>query len=128
VFLAPFIGYTVAALLNNKLHMHYGQRGIAFIGPSVKIIAYVVTCLHPPYPVIPIILILTGLGNGLQDGAWNAWVGNMESANELMGILHGAYGLGATVGPLIATAMVTKAALPWYRWYYVLVSYLKFQS
>jgi fucose permease len=85
-------------------------------------VAFLVTCLHPPYPVIPIIMMLAGYGAGLQDGAWNAWVGNMESANELMGILHGAYGLGATIGPLVATAMVTKANLPWYQWYYVLVS------
>lgn len=102
--------------------MHFGQRGIAFIAPCSKIIAYLVTCNHPPYPVIPIILGLAGFGNGLEDGAWNAWVGNMESANELMGILHGAYGLGATISPLIATTMVTKAALPWYRYYYILVN------
>ncbi len=102
--------------------MHFGQRGVATIAPCCKIIGFVIICNHPPYPVIPVILILAGFGNGLEDGAWNAWVGNMENANELMGILHGAYGLGATIAPLIATAMVTKAALPWYSFYYVLVS------
>lgn len=51
-------------------------------------------------------------GNGLEDGGWNAWIGNMESANELLGLLHGAYGLGATISPLIATSMVTKGDLP----------------
>jgi fucose permease len=45
----------------------------------------------------------------------------MCNANELMGILHGAYGLGATIGPLIATAMITKAGLQWYAWYYVMI-------
>lgn len=102
--------------------MHFGQRGIAVAAPVAKIIAYVVTCNHPPYPVLPIVLIFSGFGNGIQDGAWNAWIGNMQSANELMGILHGAYGLGATIGPLIATAMVTRAALPWYTFYYIMVS------
>lgn len=47
--------------------------------------------------------MLAGFGNGLEDGGWNAWIGNMESANELLGFLHGAYGLGATISPLIAT-------------------------
>ena len=46
--------------------------------------------------------------NGIEDSAWNAWVGNMHRANELLGFLHGAYGLGATIGPLVATAMVTR--------------------
>ena len=51
-------------------------------------------------------------GIGLEDGGWNAWIGNMESANELLGFLHGAYGLGATISPLIATSIVTKGGLP----------------
>jgi len=36
--------------------------------------------------------------------------------------LHGAYGLGAAISPLIATAMVTKADLLWYNFYYLMVS------
>jgi fucose permease len=121
IFLSPFAGYTLAALMINKIHMHFGQLGVATIGPMCKLIAYVITCVHPPFPVIPIIFILTGFGNGIEDGAWNAWVGNMENPNELMGLLHGAYGLGATIGPLISTAMVTKGSLQWYTWYYVMV-------
>ncbi len=121
VFLAPFVGYSIAAFVNNKIHMKFGQLGIAFMGPSFRIIAYVITCIHPPYPVLPIIFMVAGFGNGLEDGGWNAWVGNMENANELLGFLHGAYGLGATVSPLVATAMVTKGHLAWYNFYYVMV-------
>jgi len=124
VFLAPFIGYSAAALLNNKVHMRFGQLGVAVIAPTCKIIAYVVTCVHPPYPVLPVIFVLSGFGNGLEDGGWNAWIGNMENANELLGFLHGAYGLGATISPLIATAMVTKGNLQWYTFYYIMVRHL----
>jgi hypothetical protein len=99
VFLAPFVGYSAAALLNNKIHMRWGQLGVAVIAPSCKILAYVVTCVHPPYPVLPVIFMLAGFGNGLEDGGWNAWIGNMQNANELLGFLHGAYGLGATISP-----------------------------
>lgn len=121
VFLAPFLGYTLAAFLNNKIHMRFGQLGVAIIAPLCKIVAFVITCVHPPYPVLPIIFMLSGFGNGLEDGGWNAWIGNMESANELLGFLHGAYGLGATISPLIATSMVTKGGLPWYTFYYIMV-------
>jgi fucose permease len=122
VFLAPFVGYTAAALLNNAIHMRFGQRGIAFIAPVAKIICYVVACTHPPYPVLPVIFAISGFGNGLEDGAWNAWIGNMDKANELLGVLHGAYGLGATLSPLIATTMITKGHLQWYTFYYLMVS------
>ena len=121
VFLAPFLGYTLAAFCNNAVHMRFGQLGIAIISPTCKIIAYVVICVHPPYPVLPVIFMFAGFGIGLADSGWNAWIGNMQNANEMLGILHGCYGLGAAISPLIATAMVTKAHLLWYNFYYLMV-------
>lgn len=120
VFLAPFVGYLLAALSNNLVHHYLGQRGVALIGPVARLIGYIPMCLHPPFPALPPIMLFPGFGNGLEDSAWNAWIGNMESANELLGFLHGSYGLGATIGPLIATAMVTKG-LPWYSYYYIMI-------
>jgi fucose permease len=121
VFLAQFAGYLVAALSNNLVHHHLGQRGVAFLGPIFRLIGYIPIALHPPFGALPVLMAFPGFGGGLEDSAWNAWIGNMQSANELLGILHGAYGLGAAIGPTIATAMVTKAGLPWYLFYWVMV-------
>lgn len=46
----------------------------------------------------------------------------MAHANEMLGFLHGFYGVGATIAPLIATTMMTKGDLPWFYWYYIMVS------
>ncbi|CCC10916.1 unnamed protein product [Sordaria macrospora k-hell] len=121
VFLSPFIGYLLAALFNNLIHHHFGQRGVAILGPLCRLIGFIPMACHPPYPALPVVMLFTGFGNGIEDSAWNAWVGNMKKANELLGIIHGCYGLGATIGPLIATSMVTKGGLEWYTFYYVLV-------
>jgi fucose permease len=121
VFLSPFIGYNTAALMNNWIHMKYGQRGVACAAPVCHLIAYVINCLHPPYPVLVISFMLAGLGNGLEDSAWNAWIGVMDNANEVLGFLHGFYGVGGTIAPLIATTLITKANVPWYYWYYAMV-------
>ncbi|OAQ96352.1 hypothetical protein LLEC1_07868 [Akanthomyces lecanii] len=91
LFAVPFVGYVAAALSNNWIHYKFGQRGVAFIGPICR------------------------------DSGYNAWVGNMHQANELLGLVHGAYGLGATISPLIASAMVTKGHLQWYTFYYVMI-------
>lgn len=123
VFLSPFVGYNVAAILNNTIHLKFGQRGVAFIGPLCHVIAYVVIAVHPPYPVLVVVFILAGLGNGLEDSGWNAWIGAMANANEVLGFLHGCYGLGATIAPLIATTLITKAGLPWYYWYYFMIGF-----
>ncbi|KAK4190319.1 major facilitator superfamily domain-containing protein [Podospora australis] len=121
VFLSPFIGYLLAALLNNLIHHYFGQVGIAVLGPLCRLVGILPLVFHPPYPALPVVLLFTGFGNGIEDSAWNAWVGNMHNANELLGFLHGAYGLGATIGPLIATAMVTKGNLDWWYFYYVML-------
>ena len=67
--------------------------------------------------------MLAGFANGLEDGGWNAYIGNMQNANEMLGILHGAYGLGAVLSPLIATTMITKGSLPWYDFYYIMIGF-----
>lgn len=101
--------------------MTLGQLGIAYIAPGVRLVAYIVISQHPPYPVLVLVFLLAGFGNGLEDAAWNAWIGNMRNANEVLGFLHAAYGLGGTLAPLIATAMITKGHLQWYLFYYIMI-------
>lgn len=119
VFLSPLAGYVTSALINNTLHVRFGQRGIAFLSPAAHLLAYVVVCVHPPYPVLIIAFIFAGFGNGLADAAWNAWIGGMANANELLGVLHACYGLGATLAPTVATSLITKANWKWYQFYYL---------
>lgn len=65
IFLSPFLGYSVAALLNNSVHMRFGQRGIAVLAPGCRLITYIIFSLHPPYPVLVVAFAVTGFGNGM---------------------------------------------------------------
>lgn len=121
VFLSPFAGYTFSALFSDRLHRLGGRRGVAILSPASKLVAYVVIATHPPYPAVVTILALAGVGNGLLDAAWNAWIGTLDHTNQLLGLLHGCYGLGATISPLIATSMITKGHLGWWMFYYIMI-------
>ncbi|KAJ1328177.1 MFS transporter FHS family glucose/mannose:H+ symporter [Microdochium nivale] len=121
LFLSPFVGYTAAALLNNHVHLKFGQRGVAAFTGIAHMVAYIIIATHPPYPVLILAFVFAGLGNGLADAAWNAWIGNMANANEILGLLHGLYGLGAVLAPLIATTLITKAGLGWWYYYYIMI-------
>lgn len=123
VFLPPFAGYVFAALINDLVHKRLGRRGVAIVGPSAHLICYIIAACHPPYPFLVIGFVISGFGNGLVDGAWNAFVGNMQDTNQVMGVLHALFGLGAALAPLIATSMVTKAGLEWYYFYYMMVGH-----
>jgi fucose permease len=121
IFLTPFAGYSIAAFTNARIHVGLGQRGIAIIAPLCHIITYVVLAVHPPWPVLVVINIISGFGNGLTDACFCAWVGAMDKANTIQGFLHATYSVGALFAPLIATNMVVTANLPWYTFYYVMV-------
>ncbi|KAG6013515.1 hypothetical protein E4U54_006640 [Claviceps lovelessii] len=122
VFLSPFLGYVSSALLNNYLHHTLGQRGISLICGGCHLVAYLIIALHPPYGVLVLAFVLAGFGNGVADAAWNAWIGNLANSSELLGLLHGFYGVGGVVSPLIATTMITKAGLPWFSFYYIMIA------
>ena len=62
-----------------------------------------------------------GFGSGIQNAAWNVWIGNMANSNEVLGFFHGFFGVGATISPLIATSLITKAGWEWYSFYYLMV-------
>jgi fucose permease len=102
------------------VHVKFGQRGVAVVAPGCHLVSYIVLAVHPPYPVLVVIFIVVGFGNGLIDAEWCAWIGNMANANEVSGFLQGCYSLGATVAPLVSTAMFTKG-LPWYSFYFIMV-------
>ncbi|EFY91605.1 hypothetical protein MAC_02490 [Metarhizium acridum CQMa 102] len=121
VFLSPFVGYVCSAILNNYLHHKVGQRGIAVICSACHAAAYTIIALHPPYIVLVFAFILAGFGNGVADAAWNAWVGNLASSSELLGLLHACYGVGGAVSPTIATTLIAKANLGWYSFYYIMI-------
>ena len=124
IFFSPLFGFLLAAFFNSRLHRKYGQRGIALTCSTFRLTAYVIIALHPPFPVIVCVYTLLGFGHGLANAAWNAWIGAFANANEVLGVLHGFYGLGATASPLIVSSMVAKANLPWYTFYYLLVRYM----
>ncbi|KAK1494076.1 MFS transporter [Colletotrichum cuscutae] len=121
VFLSPFVGYVLSAALNNYVHLKLGQRGIAVIASTCHIVAYIVISQHPPYPALVAAFVVAGFGNGLSDAGWNAYIGNMARANEVLGFLHAFYGVGGVIAPLIATTMINKANLGWWNFYYFML-------
>ncbi|XWW99878.1 hypothetical protein V2A60_007892 [Cordyceps javanica] len=86
IFLTPFLGYSVAAFTNARIHVRFGQRGIAIMAPLCHVITYAVLASHPPYPVLIVVNAISGF----------------------------------------ATSMVVKAGLPWFNFYYIMISYLRF--
>lgn len=121
VFLVWPVGYVGAAWLNGVVHLRFGQRGIAALGPFFHIVFAAAAALHPPFPLLLVALAVGSLGTGILDGSFCAWAGGVENANVVQGFLHGSYSAGAALGPFLAGTMLEASHLAWYTWYYVLV-------
>ncbi|KXH61841.1 hypothetical protein CNYM01_09036 [Colletotrichum nymphaeae SA-01] len=122
IFLSPFVGYAIASAVNNLMHVHFGQRGVACIAPLCHLIPYLTFSFHPPYPVLVALFVLVGMGNGLADAAWCSFIGQMANSHEMSGILQACYALGATIAPLIATALSAEGQPGWFAFYYVMTA------
>ncbi|KAK7222470.1 hypothetical protein V2G26_010473 [Clonostachys chloroleuca] len=48
----------------------------------------------------------------------------MKPAKTVIGLLHGAFSIGAASGPFLANAITSAAHKPWYNWYYVLTAFV----
>ncbi|RYP86601.1 hypothetical protein DL769_000669 [Monosporascus sp. CRB-8-3] len=123
VFLSPFAGYIASAVSTDYLHRTIGQRGIAMLGSSCHIIAYVIISSHPPYVVLILAFVLAGFGNGVADSAWNAWIGSLANASELLGFMHACYGVGGVVSPSLVALITNKADLEWFWFYRVMIAF-----
>lgn len=121
LFISPVAGFITSTLANHSVHERFGQRGIALIGGSCHIVAYAIASIHPPFPALVIVYNLVGLGSGTKQAAWNSYVGGMQNPNELLGLLHGFYGAGATIMPSVASSLFTKRGWQWYMIYYPLL-------
>ncbi|GKZ25514.1 hypothetical protein AbraIFM66951_001055 [Aspergillus brasiliensis] len=122
LFLSPICGYTLAALLNSEVHIQVGRRGIAFISATCHLLTFSIVSLHPQFPIVVVSFVLSGFGNGLADSGWNAWISSLPRSNELLGMLHGLYGLGAVLSPLIVSGLVTRANVPWFHFYTIMAA------
>jgi fucose permease len=93
---------------------------MAPLASASQIIAYTIACFHPPFYALVVAFAFIGLGAELKNASWNGFISGFKNSNELLGLLHGFYGLGATILPLISSFLLSHG-WKWYVLYYILV-------
>ena len=88
------------------------------ISELLRVLAYAVVASAPPFGVVVAFYFLIGLGQAINLALSQVFCANLVNSTRTLGIFHGCYGIGGTLGPLIATAMVSRGIL-WSRFYFV---------
>ena len=112
------VGAIVAAATTNKTHSSFGRGGAGAIASVCMGLGNLFLALHPPWPVVPVVISLVSYGASGLDPAACAWVGSLRYASGFLGMLQGCFGIGGTIAPLIANAMVQRE-IPYYQYYYI---------
>jgi fucose permease len=93
-----------------------GDAGLlAGVGTALSALALVVEATAPSFWVVAVGFAIFGLGSGAIDAGLNVYAADHFGARRI-NWMHASYGLGATVGPLLATAAL-GGGLGW-RWTY----------
>lgn len=105
IFLIQLLGYTLASLLNERIHSKFGMRGSMLIAASICLIFFVILSLKPSSFIIYVSCVFPlGLAIGILDASGNVLIGNLlVHKNEIMGIMHAIYGAAAMCTPPIVT-------------------------
>jgi fucose permease len=85
------------------------------LGTLLPALALALEALAPSLWVVAIGFVIFGLGFGATDSALNVHASRHFGARQI-NWMHASYGLGATIGPLLVTAILS-AGLSW-RWTY----------
>jgi len=99
-------GYVLAALLNGEVNRRMGLERMLVVAFTLLASALLLYALTPRWVLMVATGVAVGLGIGLIDAGLNTAVAQHECGARLIGPLHGFYGVGAVMGPAIATTVL----------------------
>jgi fucose permease len=99
-------GYGLAAVLSGIVINRLGLGRMLVTALAVLAAALTLYALTPRWDLMVAGGVALGLGIGLIDAGINTALARRQDAARLIGPLHGFYGVGAFIGPLIATTLL----------------------
>ncbi|KAL2836983.1 MFS efflux transporter [Aspergillus pseudoustus] len=121
IFVTNAIGFIAAAPLTDLVEQRLGRGRAYILAEALMGAGYVIIICTPPYPLVVLSFLLIGLGEGMDLAFNNVFCANYGNGTTALGFLHGSYGLGGTVGPLIGTAIASSGTI-WSRFYAVAIA------
>ena len=119
LFVSQISGYIMAALTSSVVNSRLGLGKMLFFAASMLTMALGIYALSPTWLLMVAAGTLFGLGIGLIDAGINTAIAQDDRSTNLIGLLHGFYGIGALSGAAIATTLLA-IGMNWRQVYGVL--------
>lgn len=118
IFVTNAIGFISAAPLIQAFQARFGRAKALAFAQIIMTAGYIMLVTRPPFPVVVCAFFFLGFGIAFNLALNNTFCANLAGNTTILGFFHGGYGIGGTVGPLIATTLVTKGH-PWSTFYFI---------
>ncbi|KAI0022372.1 major facilitator superfamily domain-containing protein [Xylariomycetidae sp. FL0641] len=122
IFIGNALGFIVAAPFVDQIRLALGRSRTLGLSSLCMALGYTPFIAAAPFPAVVIGYFFFGFGMAVQLAIGNVFCANLQRGTTMLGAMHGSYGLGGTLGPLIATAIVSSGRL-WSRYYLLTLSF-----
>lgn len=119
VFITNAVGFILAAFFVDALRARFGRGGILsmlktqiyleltsklaktlMFGQAILTCGYITIVCTPPFPIVVMAFFFMGYGIATNLALGNVFAANLQNSTKMLGIMHGSYGIGGTVGPI----------------------------
>ena len=122
LLMAGTAGYIISSFTVGRMIKRLGMLNLLLVGALLRAGGLAGYALFPEWWMLIGVGFLTGFGGGMVDAGLNTYFA-VNFGTRLMNWLHAAFGLGATAGPILMTALVTGGA--GWRWGYGITAVLQ---
>lgn len=109
---AGTIGYLFTSFINGRVIGRLGISRALLTGSVLGALGMFTYVIAPSWEALLAFSVFASLGSGILDAGLNTFVSTHYSAGRL-NWLHAAFGVGATLGPLIATFTIVRLDQSW---------------
>lgn len=117
IFVGNALGFIAGAFFVDAIRERLGRAKTLAVGQFLMALGYIPMIATAPYPAIVVSFFFVGFGMSINLAMGNVFCGSLSNSTTALSMMHGSYGIGGTVGPLLATAMVTVFGVVWSRYY-----------
>ncbi len=119
ILLAATVGSVIISAFIGRILRRSGVARLLAAGLSCAAVAAAGFALAPAIGVVIGIAVLFGLSAGTLDGGLNTAIG-LSGRGRLLNLLHGFYGIGTAIGPLVVTIAIVAGS--WQPAYFFLLA------
>lgn len=121
IYGATFLGWLLAAATNGHVAHYFGLGMILTLGAGIQVVAHVLRCWTPPFPLFVVTFFLQAAGMAFNESHANTFVASLQNSHRPLGFIHAMYALGTLVSPFVATAIASAAPTRWALFYAYLI-------